>query len=419
MFDLDNWQEIWSTITRNKLRSVLTGFGVFWGIFMLVILLGVGNGFKGGIQRALTGIANNSCFFYSGLTSEPYKGYRKGRRWQMNARDLTLIRQKSAAVDQIAPMLFGENSDKNIVRGMKSGTYNVMGVMPAQFVVLPQIVRQGRLLNDIDVQSRRKVCVIGKEVYETLFAPGENPLGQYIRVNGIYFQVIGVISPVSKNISIGTENTEKAVYIPFSTMRYTFSRGDVVHFLVCLTKPGYEASFLEEEVKTILREAHDIAPNDPKAVGSFNLEKEFQSFQNLISGVNALIWVVGLGALFSGIIGISNIMLVTVRERMREIGVRRALGARPLTILTQIMSESVVLTTLAGLGGFLLGVFALEMVSQAMQGGADDALFMPPFISFNVGLLSMLILMVSGLLAGIMPTLKALKIKAIDALRDE
>lgn len=419
MFDLDNWQEIWSTITRNKLRSVLTGFGVFWGIFMLVILLGVGNGFKGGIERMLNGIAANTCFFFTDRTSEAYKGHRKGRRWEMNSRDLTLIRRKAPSVDQIAPILFGNHSDKNTVRGMKSGTYNVLGVMPAQFVVQAQILHRGRLLNETDVQGRRKVCVIGREVYETLFAPEEEPLGAYIRVNGIYFQVIGVVTPVSKNFYIGSEGGDKTVYIPFSTMRYTFSRGDKVHFLGCTTLPGLDASRVEEEVKVVLREAHDIAPDDKKAVRSFNLEKEFRMFQNLTLGVNALVWIVGLGALFSGIIGISNIMLVTVRERMREIGVRRALGARPLTILGQIMSESVVLTAVAGLGGFLLGVFALQMAAQAMSGAEESGLFIAPFISFNVGLLSILILIASGMLAGIMPTLKALQIKAIDAIRDE
>lgn len=418
MFDLDNWQEIWSTITRNKLRSVLTGFGVFWGIFMLVILLGVGNGFKGGIEQTLQAVAVNSCFFGSDRTSEPYKGHRKGRRWEMDSRDIELIARKARSVDQIAPALYGAYSDKNTVRGMKSGTYDAMGVLPAQFIVQPQIVLYGRIINEVDVQQRRKVCVIGKEVYETLFNVGENPLGQYIRLKGIYFQVIGVVTPVSKNIAVGSI-PDQTVFIPFTTMRYTFSRGDKVHFLVCTTKPGYDAVQLEEEVKAILREAHDIAPGDEKAVRSFNIEKEFRMFQNLTLGVNALVWIVGLGALFSGIIGISNIMLVTVRERMREIGVRRALGARPLTILGQIMSESVVLTTVAGLGGFLLGVFALQMAAQAMSGAEESGLFIAPFISFNVGLLSILILIVSGLLAGIMPTLKALQIKAIDAIRDE
>lgn len=416
MFDLDNWQEIWSTITRNKLRSALTGFGVFWGIFMLVILLGVGNGFRGGIERQMKGIANNAAFFFADRTSEPYEGHRKGRRWEMESRDIELIARKAPSVDQIGPVLFGAYSDKNTVRGAKSGTYDVMGVLPAQFVVQPQILRQGRLINEVDVQQRRKVCVIGKEVYETLFKPGENPLGQYIRLKGIYFQVIGVVTPVS-NMNINGVEGDKALYIPFTTMRYTFSRGDKIHYLACTVKPGYEAAQAEEEVKAILRMAHGIAPQDEKAVGSFNVEREAQTFINLIRGVDILVWIVGLGALLSGMIGISNIMLVTVRERMREIGVRRALGASPLTILKQIMSESVVLTLVAGLGGFLLGVFALEIVAGSMSQGSD--FFAAPSISFQVGLLSMLILVLSGVFAGIMPTIRALQIKAIDAIRDE
>ncbi len=423
MFDLDNWQEIWITITRNKLRSFLTGFGVFWGIFMLVVLIGIGNGFKGGIDKLLDGLTTNTCFFRTDRTSEPYKGNRKGRFWQMNSRDLILIRQKAYSVDAIAPVLYGGGTDKNVVRGMKSGSYMMMGIMTDQYLVQPQIVHRGRLLNEMDIEGRRKVCVIGNTVYKTLFAVDEDPLGQYIRVNGIYFQVVGVTSPVSRYIQING-NAEETVFLPFSTMRYTFSRGDRIHVLACTAKPGFRAAEVEQEVGEILRTAHDIAPTDKKALRTLNVEQTFMIFRNLSLGVNLLVWIVGLGALLSGIIGISNIMLVTVRERMREIGVRRALGASPLVILRQIMSESVLLTAIAGLGGFLLGVFTLWGVSAALTmsgalGEGSNAPFIPPFISFEVGLLSMLILILSGVVAGIMPTMRALQVKAIDAIRDE
>lgn len=418
MFDLDNWQEIWATITRNKLRSFLTGFGVFWGIFMLIILIGVGNGFQGGIMKNVNGFASNSCFFWTDVTSEPYKGFRKGRFWSMNRKDVTLIRQKAQSVEYISPVLFGNSGDKNVVRGPKSGSYGTRGVYPDHFKIEQQHVLQGRLFNEIDISETRKVCVIGREVYETLFQPGENPQGQYIRVNGIYFQVIGVIRPKS-NMSIGGD-VESSVFIPFTTMQQAFNQGDKVYFMACTAKPGYPASIVQEEVTNIIKTAHDISPTDEKAVGSFNIEKQFQIFNNLFIGIDVLIWIVGLGALMSGIIGISNIMLVTVRERTREIGVRRAIGAKPIIIVKQILSESFVLTAIAGFLGFLVGVLILEAIHSAMTGSMDEDTFMiPPFVSFDTALIAMIILIISGICAGFMPAMRALRIKAIDAIRDE
>ncbi|MBD8389289.1 ABC transporter permease [Dysgonomonas sp. BGC7] len=418
MFDLDNWQEIWATITRNKFRSILTGLGVSWGLFMLIILVGVGNSFEGGILKNVDGFAANSCFFFTDRTSEAYKGYRKGRWWNMNNRDLTLIKQKAQSVELISPVLFGDSGDKNVVRGPKSGSYGTRGVYPAHFQIEQQHILAGRLFNDLDIEGYRKVCVIGKEVYETLFKPDENPQGQYIRVNGIYFQVIGVIRPKS-GASIGGD-VESTVFIPFSTMQRAFNQGDKIHFLACTTKSGYTGTMVEEEVKNILRVAHDIAPTDDKAVRSFNIEKEFQMFNNLFTGINFLIWFVGGGALLSGIIGISNIMLVTVRERTREIGVRRALGAKPVTIVKQILSESFVLTALAGFIGFFAGVALVELVSYFMTGNiGDDVFLIPPFVSFWTAIKAMCVLIIAGVLSGLMPAMRALSIKAIDAIREE
>lgn len=418
MFDLDSWQEIWATISRNKLRSILTGFGVFWGIFMLVILIGVGNGLGEGMYQNVSGFASNSSFYWPDRTSEVYKGYRKGRWWNMNNRDLQLIKEKAQSVEYISPVLFGGGSDKNVVRGQKSGSYGVRGIYPEHFLIEKQYVLQGRTFNYLDVEQKKKVCVVGKVVYETLFDRGEVAEGQYIRVNGIYFQVIGVISPKS-GISIGG-NVEESVFIPFSTMQTAFNQGDVVHFLACTTKPGYPVSVTEEEVKSILKQAHNISPTDEKAARSVNIEKEFEMFQGLFIGVDILIWIVGLGALFSGIIGISNIMLVTVRERTREIGVRRALGAKPMTIMVQILSESFVLTSIAGMVGFMAGIGVLESVNSIFSEAFEDSgIFVPLFVTFKVAVIAMIILVVSGIVAGIMPALRALKVKAIDAIRDE
>ncbi len=285
-----------------------------------------------------------------------------------------------------------------------------------------QHVLSGRLFNELDEAGKRKVCVIGKEVYETLFQKGEDPQGQYIRVNGIYFQVIGVIRPKSR-ASIGGD-VEQSIYLPFSTTQVAFNQGQNIWFMACTAKPGYPASMVEEEVKAIIKASHDISPTDEKAMGSVNIEKQFMMFQNLFMGIDILIWIVGLGALFSGIIGISNIMLVTVKERTREIGVRRAIGAKPMTIMIQILSESFVLTAIAGFGGFLFGVSILEIVYQAMSntmGGDTEggSIFIPPFVSFWTAIVAMGILIISGIMAGFMPAMRALKIKAIDAIREE
>ncbi len=418
MFDLDNWQEIWATITRNKFRSILTGLGVSWGLFMLILLVGVGNSFEGGILKNVDGFASNSCFFFTDRTSEPYKGYRKGRLWNMRNKDLTIIRQKAQSVELISPVLFGNSGDKNVVNGQKSGSYGTRGVYPAHFQIEQQHILSGRLFNEIDIEDYRKVCIIGKEVYETLFQQGESPEGKYIRVNGIYFQVIGVIRPKS-NASIGGD-VESTVFLPFSTMQRAFNQGDTIHFLACTTKSGYIGTVVEEEVKSILRSAHDIAPTDEKAVRSFNIEKEFQMFNNLFTGINFLIWFVGGGALLSGIIGISNIMLVTVRERTREIGVRRALGAKPMTIVKQILGESFMLTAIAGFLGFFTGILLVELVNYAMTGNiSDDVFLIPPYVSFWTAIKAMIVLILAGILSGLMPAMRALSVKAIDAIRDE
>lgn len=420
MFDLDNWQEIWVTIARNKLRSFLTGFGVFWGIFMLILLIGAGNSLQGGIMSNFEGFASNSCFFWTGRTSEAYKGYRKGRMWSMNIKDIRLIRQKAQSVEYISPVLFIGGGEKNAVRGHKSGTYDVRGVYPDHFKIEGMHVPSGRLFNDLDIESSRKVCVIGKEVYETLFQPGETAEGQYIRVNGIYFQVIGVVRPKSR-ASIGGD-VESSIFLPFSTTQRAFNQGQDIWFMACTAKPGYPADQVEQEVKSIVKAAHDISPTDEKAMGSVNIEKQFMIFQNLFLGIDFLIWIVGLGALFSGIIGISNIMLVTVKERTREIGVRRAIGAKPISIMLQILSESFVLTAIAGICGLLFGVGILEVVYQITinsVGGEGGSIFIPPYVSFWTAIAALLIIMFSGIIAGFMPAMRALKIKPIDAIREE
>ncbi len=423
-FDIDSFQEIWATITRNKFRSIATGFGVFWGLFMLIVLLALGNKIKIGMKDQIGDIAANSVFFQPNRTSEPYMGYRKGRYWAFDNRDLDLISHRARSVDLISPVLVVWNGEKNTVRGIKSGSYNGIGIYPAQFRVEAIKSVSGRQFSPIDIEEKRKVCVIGKTVYETLFRPGERAEGQFIRFNGIYFQVVGVATAGTQAMQI-MGPVDETIYIPFSTHQRLFQRDDSFWFMSCTAKRGYSAAEVEAEVGAIVRAAHNISPTDKDALWSLNVEQVFKMFDGLFTGINILMWIVGLGALLSGIIGISNIMLVTVRERMREIGVRRALGAKPWNIMVQIMSESFVLTAIAGMAGFLLGVAASLLVDKIKMGGGgpngavEMAVSSEPIVSFGLAITAMVVLVLSGVAAGLLPAWRALGIKAIDAIRDE
>ncbi|WP_455628571.1 ABC transporter permease [Parabacteroides chinchillae] len=419
MFDIDRWQEIWITITRNKTRSLLTCFGVFWGILMLVLLLGSGKGMQNGIFKNVNGFATNSCFFYTDRTAEPYKGYRKGRNWSMRNRDLEAIKQKVQGIKYISPMHWGPQGSNNVVKGQKAGSYNVRGVYPDYFNIETQHIYYGRLLNEIDLQEKRKVCLIGTRVYEVLFKPGEDPTGQYIRVNGIYYQVVGVIK-AKPRASIGGR-TEESVMLPFSTLQQVTNNGDKFWFLCITGEDGYSCDKIMDDVKTLLKAQNEISPTDPQAVGSFSIAKQAETFNMLFLGIDILVWLVGMGTLLAGIIGVSNIMMVTVKERTKEIGVRRALGAKPANIITQVMSESLVLTALAGLIGLTLGVFLLDVVNRVLESGGSnsDTFFTNPEININTAIAATIILLFSGLLAGLIPAWRAMQIKAIDAIREE
>ncbi len=420
LFDTDRWVEIWVTITRNKTRSLLTGFGVFWGILMLVLLLGSGNGLQNGVMKNVNGFATNSAFFFSERTGEPYKGYKKGRYWQMRNRDLETIRQRVKGVRYLSPMIMQWGGQNNVVRGQKAGTYNVRGVYSEYFNIETQHILAGRLLNEIDMVEKRKVCLIGSIVREVLFAPNEDPIGQYIRVNGIYYQVVGVIKPKPR-AQIGGR-TEESVMLPFKTLQQTSNQGDKFWFLCATADDGYPCDRMVEDIKMVLKSQNEISPTDEQAVSSFTIAKQFETFSLMFMGINLVVWFVGAGTLLAGIIGVSNIMIVTVRERTREIGVRRAIGARPFDIISQIMSESLLLTSLAGLMGLSLGVFLLDLVNQALEAGGEasnDTFFANPEIHIGTAFVATVILLVSGLLAGLIPAWRAMQIKAIDAIREE
>jgi putative ABC transport system permease protein len=420
MFDLDKWQEIWQTITRNKVRSIFTAFGVFWGILMLTILLGAGNGLENGMMDSIKGFATNSCFFYTSPTTVPYHGFKKNRNWNMHNSDIKIILANCKEIKYLAPMLFGGGGgENNTVRGDKAGTFRVRGCYPDYAKVEEQEIIWGRYINDVDVQDVRKVCFIGKNVYEKLFKPGENPLGQVIRSNGIYYSVIGVGAGMSQ-VQIGGKSDDMVI-LPFSTMQRAYNQGDIIHFMAATAKDGHDAKLLEAEITNILKTQNNIAPEDEVAVGSFNIGEQFKMFSYLFLGIKILIWIVGIGTLLAGAIGVSNIMLVSVRERTKEIGIRRALGAKPFDIISQIMNESLVLTSIAGFMGLSLGVGILSLVDNIINNMPEDSnIFIKNIIiHFDVALSASFILILMGLLAGMLPAQRAMKIKAIEALSEE
>lgn len=418
MFDYDFWQEILQTIRRNRWRSLMTAFGVFWGLLMLILLVGIGSGFERGMQNNVKGIPSNSIFMGANRTTMAYRGFQKGRSWDLENEDLDfLLREFKDEVRMLSPINFAGAAATAV--GQKTGSYNVVGVSAAYEHTMPMRIVYGRFINEIDLRERRKVCVIGQKVYETMFTPGTDPCGSLIRSGSIYYTIVGVVRKTSDNINIGSD-TNESLLIPLTTEQLTYGQGHKIHFLGVTLHDRYPAHEYEERIAAAIKQRHYVHPDDKGAMWSFNLSEILGTFQMLFAGISVLIWIVGTGTLLAGLIGISNIMLVTVRERTQEIGIRRALGARPMTIMRQILSESLVLTGAAGIGGLVLGIWILALVNRIRAASPDsDTLFDNAQIQFGVGIAALVILVVGGIVAGWMPARRAMKIKAIEALREE
>lgn len=425
MFDRDRWQEIKSSLLKNKLRTLLTAFGVFWGIFMLVVMLGAGNGLSNGAKSDLGDMATNSALIWSQNTTIPYKGLPRYRQIFFTNEDVDYIEQNVENIEYLAPKLiydsrWGVEGSNNVFRNQKSGSFTVFGDRPDWNKIDPCTMLQGRFLNQNDVDEFRKVAVIGERVLELLFDEGENPIGQYIRINETYFQVIGVFHPENQNMRINNAEKAETIHIPLSTMQRTFHFGNTIFFIAITSKNGVSVDIPLQECVNILKERHIVAPQDDMAIGNVSIEKQYNQVANLFIGISALIWIVGIGTLLAGVIGISNIMLISVKERTKEIGIMRALGSTPRKIISQIISESVVLTFIAGYGGLLTGIFLMEVVAKSLpQTAANDTMFMNPTVDFQVAIMALLILIISGVLAGLIPATKAVRVKPIDALRYE
>lgn len=418
MFDLDLWTEIISALKKNRLRSFMTAFGVFWGIFMLIIMSGAGKALENGVMDGVRAFASNSAFFWTERTSIPYKGFQRGRQWNYDNDDIRYIRDNVKEVEYLSPRLFGsQRTGDNTIRGKRTGAFQMFGDYPDYFKIDQWTPVKGRLINEIDIRQERKVCVIGERVVEVMFDKDENPIGEYLKISGVYFQVVGVIHPETR-INIGGGKKEETIIIPFSTMQTTYNYGDVVHFFSVTSQKGYKVSDLEGKLKRILKERHKVAPEDLQAIGSFNIEKEFVKFSSLFLGIQLLTWIVGIGTLLAGVIGVSNIMLVIIKERTQEIGIQRAIGATPAIVIKHIVAESVFLTVMAGYIGLSLGVGVLEILNQILQKAGDTMFFRNPEVNLTMALSALGVLVIAGIIAGLIPAKRAVSIKPIDAIRD-
>ena len=412
MFDLDRWEEIWQTISRNRKRSIMTAFGVFWGIFMLTIMLGAGLGLKNALFSQLGDMSVNSCFFWGGRTSIPYKGLPSGRYWQFENEDLAATKKQVPNVRSVGSVIWG--SEYKFSRNDKKGDYSLVGYNPDFQQISPQPIRFGRFFNEIDMEQQRKVCILTEQVWLDLFPGGEDPIGSTIRMNNMYLTVIGMIKVPDRGFRF---HGDKSVLMPVSTMQQMYNMGHKLHSVAVAANDDADIKEVETNIKQLVFARHTISPDDTKAVYSQNLGEQVNKFNSLFGGIGTLTWIVGIGTLLAGLVGVSNIMLVIVRERTQEIGVRRALGARPRIIISQIMSESFVLTFVAGIFGLALAVALLSGAESVLTASAGRPI--RPQISFGTGMLSMTVLILGSLLAGILPASRALRIKPVDAIREE
>lgn len=418
IFDNDLWREILISVSQQKMRSLMTMFGVFWGIFMLILLVGCGFGFGNGIIGQLTSLESNTLFLFPANTTEPYQGYDRDRSWMFKSDDIRLLKGKLAGrVDGLMPV----NSDDTVEvkNNSVSSTNGLIGITPDYMKVVPQRVIEGRYINQIDVEQHRKVCLLGSQLAKVLFGD-ESPLMKRVTVAGVIHTVVGVIKRTNDNIALGGNPTE-AVILPITTEQDVMNRHDEYNFLSITNFPKYPIEDDEGAIVSTIKERHHIAPTDDNALDVFSLKAALSSFLGLELGLNILIWIIGIGTLAAGLIGIANIMIVTIKERTQEIGVRRALGAMPSKIIQQIMMESLTLTLTAGIAGIVAGVWCLYALDIFMSGddGSSMTLIKDPMISILPTISALVILVIGGLLAGYYPTRRALKVKAIEALREE
>ncbi len=420
MFDIDKWQEIFATIKKNKLRTFLTGFAIAWGIFMLMVLLGAGNGLSNGVSSNFDGNATNAMWIWSRETSLPFQGLKAGRRIFFDMKDYDDIK-KMDNIDKISARYFSGSrtySYKN-----EYGQYTTQGCHPDYLDIEKLKIQEGRFINDIDIQYKRKVVVIGKEIKDTLFKT-TNPVGEYLNIGGVLYKIIGVYAESNPQ-----EGAQQGL-IPITTAQLLFNIGNRVHNLALTTTDVSKKKSLEieNEIRALLSANHKVDVNDARAIGIYNSLEDYIETMNIFKAIKMFIWLIGIGTLIAGIVGVSNIMLIVVKERTKEIGIRKAIGASPSSIIGLILLESVFITLIAGYIGMLLGISLMELVNFVMESQAGAAsngdrgqvtMFLNPTVDLRIAISSLLLLVGAGALAGYIPAKRAASIKPIEALHYE
>lgn len=418
MFNRDRWKEILETLTANWFRTVLTAFGVFWGIFILIILLAAGKGFENGINMEFGDTATNTIFMWTRTATKPYMGMPKNRRFNYKITDVSDIRESVKGIDIISPrnQIGDFEGNDNVVRGLKTGAFDVYGDYPDIIKQEPMKITSGRFVNYNDINEKRKVAVIGEGVKKILYDKDEAVLGTYIKINGVNFMVVGTYKKVNSD---GNEGAQKEIYTPFTAFSQAFNMGQVVGWMAITAQDNIPITSIKDDIFKVVRANHKIHPEDERAIGHFDLHREYGRVKSLIGGIRFIGYFVGIMVLLSGVIGVSNIMLIVVKERTKEIGIRRALGAGPSSIRSQILTESVFLTIISGMAGIILGTLFIYVINSLLDASGPVDLFANPSVNLGVVSIALTILIISGLFAGFIPAQNAIRIKPVEALRTE
>jgi putative ABC transport system permease protein len=418
--DVEKWQEIFQTLGRHKLRTSLTAFGVFWGIFMLTVLLGAGKGLENGVKLGFPRTSNSIFIWSQGSTQLPYQGMPVGRQIALEAADVDAIAKNVSSVSLIK----GQNSvgvwggsPPYTVHGSRNGAFSVQGGFAGIEDISALRIAEGRSINTFDEQQRRKVALIGGRVRDQLFAKDQSAIGSDITINGISFRVIGVFQSLQRG---NEQQEEEKIYLPNDTLRYAFNQVGWVGNFVVVPKPGVHARIAEDDVKRYLAQRKKVSPEDRGVFGSFNVQEQFDKVQGLFLGIKIFSWVVAIGTIFAGAVGVGNIMLIVVNERTREIGLRKALGATPASIIAMIMQESLFITAFAGYSGLVVGALLLEGVAKLLDASAGNSGFLSqPEVDFKTAIMALAVLVAVGVLASLLPAAKAAAVNPITALQEE
>ena len=410
LFESDTWKEVYDSLTKNKVRTFITMIGVWWGILLLIALLGAARGMENSFNRIFGDFATNSVFIWGQNTSIPFKGFQEGKMVRLKLSHVHKIKDNIEGVELVVPR---SRSQALVVRNFLSGRYGVNGDYPLLDQIQKKKMLRGRFINQNDINSKRKSAVISEDVYKQLFDKNENPIGRYVQLNSMNFTVIGVFQ--NENVDMGPSSD---IHIPFTTFQQIYNRGDRIGWMVVTGKPEYNIKQIEEDIKLLLRNLNKIHPRDKRALGSFNLGKEFAKITGFLKGMQFLTWFVGIATLIAGVFAIGNILLITVKERTKEIGVRRALGDTPFEIKRQIVVEAVFLTLLSGVLGIITGGWILIVIDK-VWGQGDDATLVNASVSIAVVFVALALLVLLGSLIGLIPAFKATRVKPIEALREE